>query len=75
MTRAIVAPASEYERYSYRRVTVLLQVAGWQMGKDRVQLIWLRERPKVPPKHCLRRRLWLNDGSCVRMRPLHRNHV
>ncbi len=28
--------------------------------------------PKKQPK---RRRLWLNDGSCVRLRPQHRNHV
>ncbi len=45
------------------------------MGKDRVQHIWRREGPKVPQKHRPRSRLWLNDGSSVRLRPLHRNHV
>ncbi|MGU3423283.1 IS3 family transposase, partial [Methylobacterium sp. D54C] len=42
-TRAIVALASEYGRYGYRRVTALLQADGWQVGKDRVQRIWRRE--------------------------------
>ena len=67
--------ASEYGRYGYRRVTALLKAAGWQVGKDRVQRIWRREGLKVPKKHKPRGRLWLNDGSCVRLRPQHRNHV
>ncbi|APT32044.1 insertion element IS407 putative 317 kDa protein [Methylobacterium phyllosphaerae] len=45
------------------------------MGKDRVQRIWRREGLKVPQKHRPRSRPWLNDGSCVRLRPLYRNHV
>ena len=75
LTRAIVALASEYGRYGYRRVTALLKAAGWQVGKDRVQRIWRREGLKVPSKHKPRSRLWLDDGSCVRLRPQHRNHV
>ena len=75
LTRAIIALASEYGRYGYRRVTALLQAAGWRVGKDRVQRIWRREGLKIPRKHKPRSRLWLNDGSCVRLRPLHRNHV
>jgi len=30
---------------------------------------------KVPKKQPKRGRLWLNDGSCIRFRPEHRNHV
>ena len=75
LTRAIVALASEYGRYGYRRVTALLQAAGWQVGKDWVQRIWRREGLKVPGRHRPRSRLWQNDGSCVRLRPLHRNHI
>ncbi len=75
LTQAIVALASEYGRYGYRRITALLQAAGWAVGKDRVQRIWRREGLKVPKKHKPRSRLWLDDGSCVRLRPLHRNHV
>jgi transposase InsO family protein len=75
LTRSIVALASEYGRYGYRRITALLQAAGWQVGKDRVQRIWRCEGLKVPKKHKPRGRLWLNDGSCVRLRPEHRNHV
>jgi putative transposase len=75
LTRAIVALASEYGRSGYRGVTALLQADGWQVGKDRVQRIWRREGLKVPQKHRPRSRLWLNDGSCVRLRPERPNHV
>jgi len=75
LTRAIVALASEYGRYGDQRVTARLQAGGWQVGKDRVQRIWRREGLKVPSRHEPRSRLWLNDGACVRLRPLHRNHV
>jgi transposase InsO family protein len=67
--------ASQYGRYGYRRITALLQRAGWQVGKDRVERIWRREGLKVPQKQKPRGRLWLNDESCVRLRPERRNHV
>jgi len=75
LTRDIIALASEYGRYGYRRITALLQARGWQVGKDRVQRIWRREGLKVPQKQRARARLWLNDGSCVRLRPERANHV
>src|SRR5215475_5508535 len=75
LTRAIVMLAGQYGRYGYRRITALLQRAGWQVGKDRVQRIWRRKGLKVPQKQKPRGRLWLNDGSCIRLRPEHRNHV
>jgi putative transposase len=75
LTRAIVLLASQYGRYGYRRITALLVAAGWQVGCDRVQRIWRREGLKVPRKQKPRGRLWLNDGSCIRLRPQHCNHV
>ncbi len=75
LTREIVALAGEYGRYSYRRITTLLRDRGWHVGKDRVQRIWRREGVKVPQKQRPRGRLWLNDGSCVRLRPERANHV
>ena len=75
LTRAIIALATQYGRYGYRRITALLQGAGWQVGKDRVQRIWRREGLRVPQKQRPRGRLWLNDGSCVRLRPERANHV
>lgn len=75
MTRAIITLASQYGRYGYRRITALLQRAGWQVGKDRVQRIWRREGLKVPQKQRPRGRWWLNEGSCVRLRPERANHV
>jgi transposase InsO family protein len=75
LTQAIIALASQYGRYGYRRITALLQRIGWKVGRDRVQRIWRREGLKVPKKHKPRARLWLNDGSCIRLRPERANHV
>jgi putative transposase len=75
LTQAIVAYAAEYGRYGYRRVTALLNERGWSVGKDRVQRIWRREGLKVPKKQRPRGRLWLDDGSCVRLRAQRANHV
>jgi putative transposase len=75
LTRNIIYLASEYGRYGYRRVTALLNDSGIEVGKDRVQRIWRREGLKVPKKQPKRGRLWLNDGSCIRLRPEYPNHV
>jgi putative transposase len=75
LTQTIIALAGNYGRYGYRRITALLQAAGWEVGTDRVQRIWRREGLKVPQKQKPRGRLWLNDGSCIRLRPERRNHV
>ncbi|MFZ0816322.1 MAG: IS3 family transposase [Candidatus Sulfotelmatobacter sp.] len=75
LTQAILALAAKYGRYGYRRITALLRNAGWPVGKDRVQRIWRREGLKVPQKQRPRGRLWLGDGSCVRLRPERANHV
>jgi putative transposase len=71
----IVRLAREYGRYGYRRVTALLKQNGWWINHKRVERIWHEEGLKVPQKQPKRGRLWLGDGSCVRLRPTHRNHV
>jgi transposase InsO family protein len=75
LTRRIIELASEYGRYGYRRIMALLWREGWQVGKDQMERIWREEGLKVPQKQPKRGRLWLNDGSCIRLRPEHRNHV
>ena len=70
----IIRLATKYGRYGYRRVTALLHVSGWSVNYKRVERIW-RQEGLVPKKQPKRSRLWLNDGSCVRLRPTHRNHV
>jgi hypothetical protein len=70
-----ITPASQYGRYGYWRITALLKQAGWRVGKDRVERFRRREGLKVPKKQKPRRRLWLNDGSCVRLRPERPRHV
>ena len=75
LAAAVVRLAGQYGRYGYRRVTALLRTEGWHVNHKRVERIWRREGLKVPGKQPKRGRLWLNDGSCIRLRPRGRNHV
>ena len=75
LTARIVELATKYGRYGYRRITALLRNEGWRVNHKRVQRIWRQEGLKVPQKQPKRGRLWLNDGSCIRLRPERRNHV
>ena len=71
----VIALATEYGRYGYRQVTNMLNNEGWSVGKDAVYTIWREEGLQVPQKQPKRRRLWLADGSCIRLRPEYANHV
>jgi transposase InsO family protein len=75
LTEAVVALAKEYGRYGYRRITALLRHSGWCVNSKRVERIWRQEGLKVPAKQPKRGRLWLNDGSCIRLRPERPNHI
>jgi len=76
LTDDIVALATKYGRYGYRRITALLNnERGWRVNHKRVERIWRKEGLKVPRKQPKRSRLWLNDGSCIRLRPEHKDHV
>jgi len=75
LTERIVTLASQYGRYGYRRITAMLQREGWQVNHKRVERIWRQEGLKVPAKQPKRGRLWLNDGSCLRLRPEYPDHV
>ena len=75
LTTRMVELACQYGRYGYRRITALLRAEGWRVNHKRVERLWRREGLKVPTKQPKRGRLWLNDGSCVRLRPTHRDHV
>ena len=75
LTENIVSLATEYGRYGYRRITALLNTDGWRVNHKRVERIWRQEGLKVPARQPKRGRLWFNDGSCIRLRPEHRNHV
>ena len=75
MTANITALAIQYGRYGYRRIAAMLGDQGWVVNVKRVERIWRREGLKVPARQPKRGRLWLNDGSCIRLRPEHPNHV
>ena len=75
LTEDIIALARQFGRYGYRRITALLRDAGWLVNKKRVERIWRQEGLKVPQRQPKRGRLWLNDGSCIRLRPERPDHV
>jgi putative transposase len=75
LVKRMVELAKQYGRYGYRRVTALLQSEGFRVNHKRIERLWRREGLKVPQKQPKRKRLWLNDGSCVRLRPRYKNHV
>jgi len=75
LVKRIIELAGEYGRYGYRRITGLLRNEGWHVNPKRVERIWRTEGLKVPSRQPKRGRLWLNDGSCIRLRPQYRNHV
>ena len=71
----IIELATLYGRYGYRRITALPRQEGWKVNHKRVERIWRREGLKVPQKQPKRGRLWLTDGSCIRLRPEYKDHV
>ena len=71
----MVELGSEYGRYGYRRITAMLRGEGWMVNHKRVERLWRQEGLKVPSRQPKRKRIWLTGGSCVRLRPTHRNHV
>jgi putative transposase len=75
LTADLIELARKYGRYGYRKISALLRAAGWLVNDKRVERIWRREGLKVPKKQPKKGRLWDADGSCLRRRPEHRNHV
>lgn len=75
LTRRIVELACVYGRYGSPKITGLIRNSGWYVNHKRVERIWQREHLQVPKKQPKRGRLWLNDGSCVRLRAERRDHV
>lgn len=75
LTKDIVQLATKYGRYGYKRITALLRLEGWRVNHKRVERIWRQEGLKVPARHKKRGRLYLNDGSCIRLRSCWKDHV
>ena len=71
----VVKLARRFGRYGYRMITGMLRAEGWPVNHKRVERIWRQEGLKVPKKQPKRGRIWLNDGSCIRLRPLYQHHV
>src|SRR4029078_10528319 len=68
LTADTIALARQYGRYGYRKIAGLLEQAGWLGNAKAGERVWRREGLKVPHKQPKRGRLWLSDGSCIRLR-------
>jgi putative transposase len=75
LLRHMVELATEYGRYGYRRIAAMLGEEGWKVNHKRVERLWKLEGLKVPERQPKRGRLWLTDGSCIRLRPAYKDHV
>jgi len=75
LTRRIIDLVVQYGRYGTPRITAMLRREGWAVNHKRVERIWREQGLKVAKKQKKRRRLWLNDDSCIRLRPEYANHV
>ena len=65
----IVRLVGSYGRYGYERITALLRAEDWAVNPKRVERIWREEGLRVPVKQPKRGRLYINDSSCIRLRP------
>jgi transposase InsO family protein len=72
---AIIRLITNYGRVGYRMVTYMLRNEGILINHKRVERIWRQEGLKLPKKQVKKRRLWLTDGNCIRLRAEHKNHV
>ena len=75
LVERMIELATKYGPYGYRRITALLQREGFEVNHKRVERLWCIEGSKVPQKQPKRKRLWFNDGSCIRLRPQFKDHV
>jgi transposase InsO family protein len=64
-----------YGLYGYRRIAAMLRQARWTVNLKRVERIWRQEGLKVPARQPKRSRIWLANGSCLRLRLEQPNHV
>jgi putative transposase len=76
LTADIVELARRHGRLGYRKIAEMLRsTAGWIVNDKRVERIWRREGLKIPAKQSKQGRIWLADGSCIRLRAERPNHV
>lgn len=71
----IVGLAEKYGRVGYRMVTDILRNGGDVVNHKKVERIWREEGLKLPKKQPKKKRLWLTDSSCIRLRAEYENHV
>jgi putative transposase len=75
LTARIINLAAQYGRCGAPRITAILRNKGFKVNHKRVERIWREQGLKVAKKQKKRRRLWLNDGSTIRLRSEYKNHV
>jgi len=71
----IIEYVCNYGRLGYRKVCQMMRNDGIIINHKRVERIWREAGLKLPGKQVRKRRVHLNDGSCIRLRPERKNHV
>lgn len=66
--------ARHFGRYGYQGIAALLREAGWSVSDGLIGRLLRRNELNIPKKQPKKGRLWLNDGSCMRLRPEYRNN-
>jgi transposase InsO family protein len=75
LTTRIINLVAQYGRYGTPRITAMLNREGLKVNHKRVERIWRQQGLKIAKKQKKKRRLWLKDGSTIRLRPEHIDHV
>ena len=72
---AMIRLAKQYGRYGYRKITALLGMEGFVVNHKKIERLWREEGLQLPHRHKKRKRLYHKDGSIIRLRPQHQNHI
>jgi putative transposase len=68
LTEELTTRENRRVRMAVQMAEMLRSTAGWIVHDKRVERIWRREGLKVPAKQSKQGRIWLADGSCIRLR-------
>ncbi|NOG68651.1 MAG: transposase [Chlorobi bacterium] len=71
----VIALAKEYGRYGYRVLCSFMRDEGFEVNPKFVYRVWREEGLKVPKRQPKRARIFLSDGSVIRLRAEHKNHL
>lgn len=75
LVHAMKQTARRKPRFGYRRITALLQRAGWSVSTTRIERLWRLHGLQVPQRQRKRRYLHLGDSGARHLSAEYRGHV